>query len=244
MGTKKEKKVGEKLENLESRVEKLEKENEELKNENEHLKSVISSLEEDTINLSEKLEEYADITNELEGTIQLIESRLDATVRRVDDLEEQISNLREVSERKRSEIAYRLSQIEDSLDLDIIELSVDDKKAEPLVEKFSSLPDEVKKNELSNSKYRAILIYENFTEWGEHTKKGYVLKSSRIKNLLSASENIDLEYPQIYRAMEELDSLTPPEFEYKEQTNSEKLLIKYHDTTEARANSASTTKKN
>lgn len=232
--------VEQRLNQIESRVAKLEEEKRELKEENTKLRRAVSSLEENNARLRETIEEVIETTEDVEDTIDLLESRLDATVNRTDDVEERLQDLRERSERKRSDLAYRLSQLEDVLDLSVVEASTTDQGSGSVIEQFASLPDEVKRSELGTSKYRATLVYEKFEEWGTFTQKGYVLKSSDIKKLLSASEGLDLQYPQVYRVMEAFDEGTPPEFEYKQPDENEKLLVRYHDTSEARADAANT----
>lgn len=233
--------VIERLNQLEEKVDSLEKENSQLKDQNEKLKSAVANLENKNKKLKQTVEKKSSQLQEISQTITVIKSRLDGVCNSLDTVEEDVNNTRRNSEKKYADLASRLSTIEDTLELDVIDISTVDKNANTVIEQFAQLPEEVKENQLTDSMRRATSVYENFRDWSKFTPKGNVIKSSDLKKFLSTAYDEDFEWSQIYRVMDSFDDGTPPEFEQKQLEKHGKVLIRYHDTTQARADASTNT---
>lgn len=235
--------VVERLNQVESRVDALEKENEELREENEFLKDVVAKVEDENASLRETVKSLVKDIEELQTEKELLQNQMDGVNNSIESVENKMSEFSEQSERNHADIAYRVSQIENALDLDVVDISVSG-DGDTVIEQFASLPTEVKEEHLTDSMRRATVIYENFTDWGEFTKKGYVLTSGDLKKFLSASYETEFEWSQIYRVMKSFEEGTPPEFEYTNTERQGKVLVRYHDATEARAEATTQNVKN
>lgn len=228
--------IVERVEALETRVNSLEQENETLQKENEKLRTAVVALEDDKRALEETIDALQGTIDDLTEQTDLVESRVDGVCNSLDDVEDDLKQARLTSERKHADLAQRLSKLEETLDLDAVNLNLDDIDDDaPVIERFASLPTSVKESELSTSTARATIVYENFTDWGDYTPEGYVIDSSSLKRLLSTALDEELEWSQVYRVMEAFDEGTPAEYAHFDHDTQGRILVRYHDTTQARA---------
>lgn len=231
--------LAQRMTQLEDRVETLENEKEQLQDENDTLRSAVASLEQNNKALRDTVDEMSDTIEELQQDTMLLESRLDSTVEGLDAAEDDIEQIQNKAERKYADLAHRFSQLEDTLEMDVVEISATGgSSGDTVIEQFASLPEEVKEDQLKDSMRRATVVFEKFMDWADFTQRGYVLKSSELRKLLSTAYDDEFQWSQIYRVMEAFEEGTPAEFEYKETERHGKVLVKHHDITEARANAA------
>jgi chromosome segregation ATPase len=225
------------LNNLENRIKTLESENESLRDENKKMRKAVSSLEEKNKKLKENVSQTKEDISDLKEEATVTESRLDGLCDGLTDAEDEIKNTYRKGEENYADLAGRLSTIEESLDLNVIDISTSNTaSADAVIEQFAQLPQEVKQDQLKDSMRRATKVFEKFVDWSSYTRNGYVVRSSELKKLLSTEFDTEFEWSQVYRVMDAFENGTPPEYEQKQLDKQGRVLIQHHDNTKARAN--------
>jgi DNA repair exonuclease SbcCD ATPase subunit len=224
----------------------LEERLEEVVSDKEDLQEKVASLEEENTTLKRNLErvrqnqqeqekhlsDLDDVIEEWDDFKTIVNSRLDAVASRLEDIEKTVHENRKHSEERRAEISKRITVIQNALDIDSDEFQTDLIEGDaPTLEQVSQLPKEMRENNPNID--RAATIWEYFDRFATYTPKGYIVRSTDVKNLLTTTREQEFHWNQVHRAMEAFNENTPAEYSYIE-TNSGKALIQYHDSTEAR----------
>lgn len=202
----------------------------------------LSSVEEDVSELKQNKAEKKRvdiIRNQIENLSEQLETlsktveKLDNEIERLDDLDEDVSEIsnslssqKEVLRKQIQDTNERVAGLRKEVKYDVDEekddLTIPEETSR--VEYISVLPKNLREDVINSQPLlRAAVIYDNFERWSEYTPKGYVLKSGDIKR--SYPEN--LEYQQIYRAMEEFGRNTKSDFSYINTDSTGRALIKH-----------------
>jgi len=232
--------IYEKINTLETRVETLEEENKELRSKNDTLESENKTLKKKVTNLEQSQKELKESVSVLEDGFEGIEwdinslnNRANAINTAVEEAQSDITKQAFNSEEKRSDIKKRVTKIETELGLEDWEFTFSSAEDSCQLEKFASMPDEKRENELKSPVSRATLVWEHFDDWSSPTHKGRVIRSGELRKLLKANTGKKLAWTQIYRMMEEFDEKTTAEYQYIDNSSYGKALVRLRDRSDA-----------
>lgn len=216
------------VQSLTETVEDLEKENRDLRNDLEDVrvaKEELDTVLQDLTTLENDLESMTRDVSSIQRQMRSLDEDTTDLEDDLEDLEQEMHEGRYAVEQKISDANRRLTGIEAHLDIDEVDLSRAIHEEASELEHLSLLPERVFESEVNSEPLRrAVEIYENFDKWSEYTPKGYIIKSGDLKRYMSE----DLEWSQLYRAMEKFGKNTDESYTYIDHHKHGKALIRFH----------------
>lgn len=227
----------EKLLALDGQVNELAEDRDALEAQNNELEQTVTVLKKKISRLESKNQTLEDRTETLEERVSTMATRVERASLRADELEAAIDQAQQDltdqafhSQEKLAELAQRVTGIEHELELEDWESLASLSANACALERFSAMPVDRRKAELSAPVTRATLVWEHFDAWSSPTRNGRVLRSSELRRLIEAKTNTDLAWTQVYRLMEEFDANTTAQYEYigtdKTADHEEKALVR------------------
>ena len=209
----------ERMKTLETRVETLEAEKTQLTEENAELQTDVTSLKKKVTTLETDNRDFRELTDSLESTVESLQGQMNAASARADVLYEEIEQAQADitdqafhAEGRLADITKRVAGIENELGLEEWETAASPNSC--ALERFASMPDERRQEELKAPVSRATLVWEHFDEWSSPTHKGRVIRSGELRKLLKAITGKKLAWTQVYRVMEEFEENTNVQYRY------------------------------
>jgi len=216
------------VQSLTETVEDLEQENRDLRDDLEDVrvaKEELDTVLQDLTTLETDLESLTRDVNSIQRRIRSLDENTDKIEDDLEGLEQEMHESRYAVEQKISDANRRITGIEAHLDIDEVDLGRAIHEDASELEHLSLLPDRVFESEVNSKPLRrAVEIYEHFDKWSEYTPKGYIIKSGDLKRYMSE----ELEWSQLYRAMEKFGNNTDERYTYIDHHKHGKALIRFH----------------
>lgn len=176
----------------------------------------INELEEDMAKLSQAV-------NRIDSELSSNSSRMDFINEFAEEIKSELERFKSETEDKRGDLERTVHEVKAALQED--ETKTVPKNKNNLKSLCISMSRQEREEKLSKDLYRSTVLWEKFDEWAHYVQKGKLLKSGKVKTLLSAELSMDLEYSQVYRVMKTFDDNTPEHYEYT-KNKAGKCLIK------------------
>lgn len=205
------------LDDLENRIEILENS----KNYS-HVRKKMEEFEDKLDNLQEELSEIKEDKAD-EKEVKNISSKLESIEEELTKFLKSTSESRIDMKDSVRQVRQRVSNIENELGIKDWESLVPETACE--MEKLASIPRDSRKDKVGKSLYRATIIWENFEKWSETVKKGKILNSKSLKNLLEAELGENLAWTQVYRSMEKFCENSPEHYTLIENNTVGKAIL-------------------
>lgn len=205
--------IYDKLHEFDARIDSLESENSELRRKNAYLETEIEQFK----------ESREDLKEEIEKEVQVLKSQAGHLADKNIEVQETLENIKEIVSEHKENTNSRLAQLESDSDISstTAETSIDCE-----LDAIKYLDETQIKETFSVDTYRAVVIWENFTEWSENTPGGRTLQSGELRKLLSSRSNSQLAWTQIYRAMACFNDMSPKEYDFIDNNKTGKAIVK------------------
>lgn len=171
----------------------------------------------DTDELVAAVETLAERVTELEAENERLRDELDEARDEIEANADDVSEIQQHAGRERADLSRRVSEVEQTIDnVDLSSPTPTPEPGETGVQREDLTPVErlttdgdVSDVTTSASVERAVTIFENITDWGNKTPKGYTIRpQDNPVSLLEAARDETLSWRQWYRAAETLEQLS------------------------------------
>ena len=146
-------------------------------------------------------------------------------------LHDRVESLEEENDRLSRELAIergRISEIEDSTDVDSAsEPQVKGEETMLPIEQLSEYGEDsdiARVGGVTESVERAVEIFEHFNEWSKKAPSGRVIRSN-LRNLLSTALNERIAWRQVYRACEKLEEWSKGAIQFRKTRRHGWILV-------------------